>query len=69
MNNIKLFPSFYQQELHDLAKALLGKVLVRRLKNGQHLSGKIVEVEAYEQASDPAAHSFRGETKRNKVMF
>lgn len=69
MNKIKLSCSFYQQELHDLAKALLGKVLVRRLKNGQCLSGKIVEVEAYAQESDPAAHSFRGETRRNQVMF
>ena len=50
------------------ARALLGAVLVRDL-DGERLSGRIVEVEAYLGVIDAACHSFKGETARNAVMF
>jgi len=51
-----------------VAPDLLGRTLVRRLPDGSRLSGRIVEVEAYEPG-DPASHGFRGMTTRNGVMF
>ncbi|MEP7103379.1 MAG: DNA-3-methyladenine glycosylase [Candidatus Dojkabacteria bacterium] len=60
--------SFYNRNAIRLAPELLGKVLVRNL-NGQIISGRIVEVEAYLANQDEAAHAFKGETKRNKSLF
>ena len=60
--------SFYRRPTLEVARDLLGKLFVRRL-DGELLSGRIVEVEAYHQDGDEAAHSFRGRTPRNEVMF
>ena len=61
--NHSLPRSFYQQDGLSLAKALLGKVLLRRV--GEQLTaGRIVETEAYLGLQDPAAHSYKGNTQR-----
>jgi len=49
------------------APALLGSLLVRTLNN-EVLIGRIVEVEAYDEA-DAASHSFAGRTVRNSATF
>ncbi|MFQ5941010.1 MAG: DNA-3-methyladenine glycosylase [Nitrososphaerales archaeon] len=59
---------FYNRNTIDVAKDLLGKILVRVTK-GKILSGIIVESEAYRSIDDPASHSYRGKTERNSVMF
>lgn len=59
---------FYRRSTIDVAKDLLGKILVRVVK-GKVLSGIIVESEAYRSTDDPASHSYRGKTERNSVMF
>jgi DNA-3-methyladenine glycosylase len=64
----KLFKDFYTRELQQVAKELLGKIISRRINNA-FLSGRIVEVEAYDGSVDEASHSFNGKTKRNEVMF
>jgi DNA-3-methyladenine glycosylase len=55
------------QQTIALAKFLLGKVLVRD-GDGERLTGRIVETEAY-LPGDPAAHGCNGLTKRNAPLF
>ena len=58
---------FYQRCTVDVAKDLLGKILVRQVQN-IIISGIITETEAY-RFDDPASHTYRGKTQRNKAMF
>jgi len=58
-----LHQSFFARDVHAVAPDLIGVTL---LFNG--VGGRIVEVEAYHH-TDPAAHSYRGRTARNAVMF
>lgn len=60
----KLGRQFYDRDTALVARELLGKYLV----HGDRI-GKIVETEAYLGPHDLAAHSARGRTKRNEVMF
>jgi DNA-3-methyladenine glycosylase len=59
---------FYARDPRRVARALLGKVLVRRAGR-RMLTGRIVEVEAYLGENDLAAHAAAGKTARNKVLF
>jgi len=60
-------PGFYTRDAVTVAKDLLGCLLVHQGEAGM-AAGWIVEDEAYLRG-DPAAHSYRGETKRNHVLF
>lgn len=65
----KLDREFYNRDSLTVAKELLGRVLVREI-DGQKLSAKIVETEAYMGVTDKAAHSFGGRrTSRVEVMY
>lgn len=59
---------FYCRDTAAVAKALLGKTIVRRA--GRHkVSAIITETEAYGHKDDPASHAFRSRTPRNRAMF
>jgi DNA-3-methyladenine glycosylase len=60
--------SFYLDSPDIVARNLLGKLITRNL-NGERLTGRITEIEAYLGLSDPASHSFIGKTARNAVLF
>lgn len=68
INHTPLPQEFFQRDTLIVAKQLLGKLLVRKIKN-QILSGMIVEVEAYIGAHDPASHSYQRITPRNQIMY
>ena len=60
---------FYDREPHELARALLGQVLVRQTDAGT-TSCRIVEVEVYGGVHDPASHANTGKpTPRTEAMF
>ena len=55
--------SFFARDVHAVARDLIGATLLFK-----GVGGRIVEVEAYHH-TDPAAHSYNGQTPRNAVMF
>lgn len=59
---------FFDRDPRIVSPELLGKVLVRR-QGRALLAGRIVEVEAYLGADDPAAHAYAGRTERNAILF
>jgi DNA-3-methyladenine glycosylase len=59
----RLKRAFFARSVHEVAPDLIGATL---LFNG--VGGIIVEVEAYHH-TEPAAHSYRGPTPRNVIMF
>jgi DNA-3-methyladenine glycosylase len=64
--------AFFEDPPERVAPRLLGKILAHRTRSGI-LAGRIVEVEAYlgphNNPPDPAAHTHRGPTPRNQVLF
>ena len=65
----RLCREFYARDTLDAARALLGKVLVRRLE-GETLAGRVVETEAYVGRCDKACHAYGyRRTARTETLF
>jgi DNA-3-methyladenine glycosylase len=64
----RLFRADLPSETFELARFLIGVLLIRPLDDGTAIAGRIVETEAY-GLDDPASHAYRGPTKRNRAMF
>jgi DNA-3-methyladenine glycosylase len=60
--------AFFDSPPEQVARLLLGKILVRRGRSGP-LAGRIVETEAYLGEHDAAAHAASGRTARNAVLY
>jgi DNA-3-methyladenine glycosylase len=65
---VKLPRAFYDRQTLDVARDLIGKVLVHE-RRGVRTSGAIVEVEGYIGESDPACHAAPGPTRRNEPLY
>lgn len=65
---VRLPESFYRGAPVEVARALLGKVVVHRDRE-RTTAGMIVEVEAYGGEDDPACHAAAGLTPRNAPLY
>lgn len=68
MDRMVLSRTFYNRATLDVARDLIGKVLVHETKRGL-ASGVIVETEAYIGETDPACHAAPGPTTRNAPLY
>jgi len=66
--NKKLDRRFVERKTLQVARDLLGKVIVRRMRS-REIKGRILETEAYIGEEDQACHARFGKTKRNAVMY
>ncbi len=60
--------SFFRQDTVELARKLLGMLLVRRTNEGV-AAGMIVETEAYVGAIDKACHAWQNRSERTEIMY
>jgi DNA-3-methyladenine glycosylase len=66
---MRLNTAFFQQDVLIVARELIGKVLVRRYKDGLEERFVILETEAYRGEEDAACHASKGRTARTDVMY
>lgn len=66
---MRLGEEFFHRDCLEVAPALVGKVLVRRLEDGQQICLRILETEAYRGENDTACHAHKGRTKRTEVLY
>lgn len=60
---------FFHRDCLEVSPELVGKVIVRRLDNGEELRLRISETEAYRGEEDTACHASKGRTKRTELLY
>lgn len=65
---MRLGAEFFHRECLEVARDLVGKVLVRR-EGDREIRLRITETEAYCGEADTACHAHKGRTKRTEVLY
>ncbi len=60
---------FFNRDVIDVSRELVGKILVRRLDDGTEIRERITETEAYGGEEDLACHASKGRTKRTEILY
>ena len=60
---------FFHRQVDEVARDLVGKIIVRRMPDGSLLRERIAETEAYGGEEDLACHASKGRTKRTELLY
>lgn len=69
VNKMRPDKAFFEQDVLDAAPQMVGMRMCRRLPDGQVLSARITETEAYRGEEDKACHASKGRTNRTEMMY
>lgn len=61
--------SFFRQNATELAPALVGKLICRKLPDGTVIKLRISETEAYCGTEDTSCHAHKGKTRRTELLW
>mgnify|MGYP002622493372 CR=1 FL=1 len=67
--NVRLTEGFFHRDALEVAPALVGKIIVRRLPDGTELRERIAETEIYRGEEDKGCHASKGRTKRTEILY
>lgn len=60
---------FFHRDCLEVAPELVGKIIVRKLENGEEIRVRITETEAYRGEEDKACHASKGRTQRTEILY
>ncbi|MGI6029236.1 MAG: DNA-3-methyladenine glycosylase [Candidatus Heteroscillospira sp.] len=66
---MRLAADFFHRDCLELAPALVGKLVCRKMPDGSILRLRITETEAYRGEEDTACHAHKGRTKRTEILY
>ncbi len=64
-----LSDDFFNRDCLDVAPELVGKLIVRKLDDGNEIRLRITETEAYRGEEDKGCHASRGRTPRTELLY